>query len=91
MTRLSKDLHDRMKQFPFLESWSAEIIEQGDRPPIESMGKLWDERDRKNEIMRTKIKAALHTLNWLGYILDNDDGDNPGELTLVTAFFCKEG
>lgn len=91
MTRLSKDLHDRMKQFPFLESWSAEITEQGERPAPDSMGKLWDERERKNEIARTKIKAALYALTWLGYILDNDDGDNPGELTLVTAFFCKEG
>lgn len=91
MTRLSKDLHDRLAQFPFLESWSNEIIEQGERPLQDSMAKLWDERERKNELMRTKIKAALHTLNWLGYVLDNDDGDNPGEMTLVQAFYCKEG
>lgn len=89
MTRLSRELNDRMKQFPFLESWSAEICPQGERP-MGDMGKVWDERDRRNEILRTKIRAALHTLNWLGYILDNDDGDNPGELTLVQAFYCKE-
>lgn len=91
MTRLSKDLNERMKVFPFLESWSSEIIEQGERPSNEAMGKLWDEREVRNEFYRTKIKAALHVLHWIGFILDNDDGDNPGELTLVEAFYCKEG
>lgn len=90
MTRLGKDLHDRMQQFPFLESWSAEIEPQGPRPVGETNGKIWDEHERKNELARTKIKAALYVLDWLGYILDNDDGENPGEHTLVQAFYCKE-
>lgn len=90
MTRLSKDLNERMKKFPMLETWSAEIEPQGPRPFGENNARIWDEHERKNEIARTKIKAALRILDWLGYILDNDEGDNPGELALVQAFYCKE-
>lgn len=90
MTRLSKDLHERTKQFPFLESWSAEIEPQRERPVGDINGRIWDEREKKNEEARTKIKAALYVLNWLGFILDNDDGENPGELAMVQAFYCKE-
>lgn len=90
MTRLNKELLARVQQFPVLESWSAEIEPQGERPIGEINGRIWDEREKKNEAARTKIKAALYILTWLGYILDNDEGENPGELAMVQAFYCKE-
>ena len=90
MTRLDKDLYERVKQFPFLLRWSEEIEPHGPRPVGENNGRIWDEHEKRNELARTRIKAALYVLAWLGFFLDNDEGENPGELSMVQAFLCKE-
>lgn len=90
MTRLNKDLKDRMERWPLLASWSREIEPQGERPTAESDLKIWEGKESKNRILRARIEGHLLALLQIGILLDNHADDDPGEFAIVKAFYCKE-
>ena len=90
MTRLSKDLRERMNRFPLLQSWSNEIEPEGERPTAETDAKIWDGKHDKNRYIRSRIEGFLLALVQQSVLLDNRDDDDPGEYALVRAFYCKE-
>lgn len=90
MTRLDRNLRERMDRFPLLASWSKEIEPQGERPTTDSDLKIWEGKEIKNGKARAMIVGYLLALVGFGVILDNLTDDDPSEYALVRAFYCKE-
>lgn len=90
MTRLDRNLRERMERFPLLASWSKEIEPQGERPTAESDLIIWESKEIKNGKARAMITGYLLALVSFGVILDNRTDDDPSEYALIKAYFCKE-
>lgn len=90
MTRLDRNLRERMERFPLLASWSKEIEPLGEMPTADTDLKIWEGKEIKNGKARAMISGYLLALVGFGVILDNRTDDDPGEYALVKAYFCKE-